>query len=141
MSSSSVGTGTGADTEHGRRHRGPSLLGLALVFAGLFVGSLVIVAAMTHGGHFPSPFEPIAATNAFFAENRDALRFGAFLQFGASVPLAIFAATASSRLRFLGIEAAGTLITLVGGTLASAMGAFSALAAFDPRQPNAWRGT
>ncbi len=134
MSSSSARTG--ADTEHGQRHRGPSLLGLALVFAGLFIGSLVVVAVMTHGGHFPSPFEPIAATNAFFAGNRDALRFGAFLQLGASVPLAIFAATASSRLRFLGIEAAGTLITLVGGTLASAMGAFSALAQWSLAQPD-----
>jgi hypothetical protein len=134
MSSSSPGTG--ADTEHGQRHRGPSLLGLALVFAGLFIGSLVVVAAMTHGAHFPSPLEPIAASNAFFADNRDALRFGAFLQFGASVPLAIFAATASSRLRFLGIEAAGTLITLVGGTLASSMGAFSALAQWSLAQPD-----
>jgi len=106
------------------------------VFAGLFVASLVVVAAMTHGGHFPSPLEPSAATSAFFAENRDALRLGAFFQFGASVPLAIFAATASSRLRFLGIEAAGTLITLVGGTLASAMGAFSALAQWALAQPD-----
>jgi hypothetical protein len=132
----SPSSGTGADTEGGQRHRGPSLLLLAIVFAGLFIASLVVVAAMTHGGHFPSPFEPTAATNAFFAENRDAIRFGAFLQFGASVPLAIFAATASSRLRFLGIEAAGTLITLVGGTLASAMGAFSALAQWSLVQPD-----
>ena len=132
----SPSSGTGADTERGQRHRGPSLLLLAIVFAGLFIASLVVVAAMTRGGHFPSPFEPTAATNAFFAENRDAIRFGAFLQFGASVPLAIFAATASSRLRFLGIEAAGTLITLVGGTLASAMGAFSALAQWSLVQPD-----
>jgi hypothetical protein len=134
MSPSSSGTGAG--TERGQLHRGPSLFILATVFAGLFIASLVVVAAMTHGGHFPSPLEPSAATNAFFAENRDALRFGAFLQFGASVPLAIFAATASSRLRFLGIEAAGTLITLVGGTLASAMGAFSALAQWALVQPD-----
>jgi hypothetical protein len=117
------------------RHRGPSLLLLAIVFTGLFIGSLVALAVMTHGGRFPSPLEPVAASSAFFAENRDALRLGAFLQFGASVPLAIFAATASSRLRFLGIEAAGTLITLVGGTLASAMGAFAALAQWALAQP------
>src|ERR1700722_7977942 len=125
-----------ADTERGQRHRGPSLLLLAVVVAGLFSGSLVMVAAMTHGGHFPSPFEPTATTSAFFTENRDAIRLGAFLQFGASVPLAIFAATASSRLRFLGVEAAGTQITLVGGTLASAMGAFSALAQWSLVQPD-----
>lgn len=127
---------TSADRERGQRHRGPSLLLLAVVLAGLFIGSLVVVAAMTHGGHFPSPFEPSAATNAFVAENREALGFGAFLQFGASVPLAIFAATASSRLRFLGIEAAGTLITLVGGALSSAMAALSALAQWALVQPD-----
>lgn len=126
----------GSDKERGQRHRGPSLLLLAVVFAGLFIGSLVVVAAMTHGGHVPSPFEPTAVTDAFFAENRDALRFGAFLQFGASVPLAILAATASSRLRFLGIEAAGTLIALVGGTLASAMTALSALTQWALVQPD-----
>jgi hypothetical protein len=128
-------SGTGADTQSAQRHRGPPLLLLALVFAGLFIGNLVVVAAMTHGGHFPSPFEPTAASNAFFAENRDAVRLGAFLQFGASVPLAIFGATASSRLRFLGVEAAGATITVVGGTLASAMGAFSALAQWCLVQP------
>jgi hypothetical protein len=133
---SSNPSGTSADRERGQRHRGPSLLLLAVVFAGLFIGSLVIVAAMTHGGHFPSPFEPNTATSAFFVENREALRFGAFLQFGASVPLVIFAATASSRLRFLGIEAAGTLITLVGGALASSMAALSALAQWALVQPD-----
>jgi hypothetical protein len=133
---SSTSSHTRDDTDRGTRHRGPSLLILAVVFAVLFVGSLVVVAAMTHGGHFPSPFGPIAAANAFFADNRDAIRFGAFLQFGASVPLAIFAATASSRLRFLGIEAAGAQIALVGGILASAMGAFSALAQWALAQPD-----
>jgi hypothetical protein len=124
------------DTGRGQRHRGPSLLLLAVVFAGLFISNLVVVGALTHGGHFPSPLESTAASNAFFAENADAIRLGAFLQFGASVPLAIFAATASSRLRFLGIEAAGTLITLVGGTLASAMGALSALVQWSLSQPD-----
>ncbi len=125
-----------SDAQVGQGHRGPSLLVLALVLAGLFIGSLVVVAAITHGGHFPSPFEPTAATNAFLAQNGDAVRLGAFLQFGASVPLAIFAATASSRLRFLGVEAAGTQIALVGGTLASAMGAISALAQWSLVQPD-----
>lgn len=131
-----ISSSTRAEPARGQRHRGPSLLLLALVFAGLFVGSLVVVAAMTHGGHLPSPLDPTPTTGAFLAENRDALRVGAFLQFGASVPLVIFAATASSRLRFLGIEAAGTLIALVGGTLASGMAALSALAQWALAQPD-----
>jgi hypothetical protein len=127
---------TGTETERELRHRGPSLLGVAIVFVALFVGSLVVVAAMTGGGHFPSPLEPAPAAGAFFAEHRSAVQLGAFLQLGASVPLAIYAATASSRLRFLGIEAAGTLIALVGGTLASGMAALSALAQWALAQPD-----
>jgi hypothetical protein len=122
------------EPQRGRRHPGPSLLAVAIVFVTLFVGSLVVVAAMTHGGHFPSPLDPTAA--AFFADHADAVRLGAFLQFGAAVPLAIFTATASSRLRFLGIEAAGTSIALIGGTLASGMAAVSALVQWALTQPN-----
>jgi hypothetical protein len=108
------------------RHRGPSLLAVALVFVSLFVGSLLTTAAMTGGSHFPSPFEPMAA--AFFTDHADAVRVSAFLQFGGAIPLAIFTATATSRLRFLGIEVAGQTIALVGGTLAAAMTGLSALA-------------
>jgi hypothetical protein len=38
-----------------------------------------------------------------------------FLQIGALIPLGIFAATIVSRLRFLGIDAAGPNIALFGG--------------------------
>jgi hypothetical protein len=124
-----------AGTEPQVRHRGPSLPGLAVTSIALFVTSLAVVAAMTHGGHFPSPFGPTADAEAFFADHADACRLGAFFQLGAAVPLAIFAATVSSRLRFLGIEAAGASIAFVGGTLASAMGALSALTQWALAQP------
>jgi len=45
--------------------------------------------------------------------------FCAALQFGASIPLGIFSATVSSRLKFLGVRAAGTDIALFGGFLAA----------------------
>jgi hypothetical protein len=115
------------------RHRGPSLLAVGIVAASLFVASLVTTAAMTGGGHFPSPFE--VAPTTFFADHGLAVRLGAFLQLGAAVPLAIFAATATSRLRFLGIEVAGQSIGLVGGVLASGMGALSALLQWALAQP------
>jgi hypothetical protein len=123
------------------RHAGPSLVAVAIVFVALFVGSLVVTAVMTGGEHFPSPFEPAATARAFFAAHADAVRLGAFLQFGAAAPLAIFTATASSRLRFLGIEAAGATIALVGGTLASAMAALSALVQWALAQPGVEEGT
>jgi hypothetical protein len=118
-----------------RLHRGPSLLAVAIVFVVLFLGSLAATAAITGGGHFPSPFAPAPLASAFFAEHADAVRLSAFLQFGAAIPLAIFTAAATSRLRFLGVRAAGPSIALVGGTLASAMGALSALSQWILAQP------
>jgi len=119
----------------GPRHRGPSLLFLAVVFTSLFFGSLAATAAMTGGARFPSPFEPSMGATIFFSDHADAVRVAAFFQFGAAVPLAIFAATAASRLRFLGVQAAGTMIALVGGALASGMAALSALFQWVLAQP------
>lgn len=51
----------------------------------------------------------------------------AFLQFGASIPLGIFTATVVSRLRFLGVRAAGPYIALFGGLATSFNVAVSAL--------------
>jgi hypothetical protein len=117
-------------------HRGPSLLAVATVFVALFIASLVVTAASTGGQHFPSPFDPAAKAAVFFAEHGAAVRWSAFLQFGAAIPLAIFAATAASRLRFLGVQAAGPSIALVGGTLASAMAALSGLSQWVLSQPD-----
>jgi hypothetical protein len=124
-----------AEPERQVRHRGPSLLAVAIVFAALFAAGLLAVAAMTHGAHFPSPLDPTVDADAFFADHPDAVRLGAFFQLGAAIPLAIFAATASSRLRFLGIEAAGASIASIGGTLASGMVALSALVQWVLSQP------
>src|ERR1700722_17364677 len=103
------------------RHRGPSLVAVAAVFASLFLASLATVAAMTGGAPLPSPFEPGAVV--LFSDHPAAVRIGAFLQFGAAIPLAIFTATATSRLRFLGIEVAGQSIAPIGGTLAAGIAA------------------
>jgi hypothetical protein len=53
----------------------------------------------------------------YFAARSSAVLLCAALQFGASIPLGIFTATAVSRLRFLGVHAAGTDIALFGGFL------------------------
>lgn len=55
--------------------------------------------------------------SAFFTTRPSAVLLYAALQFGAAVPLGIVTATAVSRLRFLGIRAAGADIALFGGFL------------------------
>lgn len=106
---------------------GPPLGILGVVFTALFVGGLIVSTAMAGGDAFPSPFGSSAQILAYFDHHQDAVQLSAFLQFAASVPMAIYAATASARLRNLGIRVPGATIALVGGVLAAAMLALSGL--------------
>jgi hypothetical protein len=107
-------------------HRGPSLVIVAVVYVALFVASLVVPTAMAGGRHFPSPFGPADDSARYFGEHANAVVLGAFLQLGAAIPLGIFAASASSRLQFLGMRVSGIQIALFGGFAASVFEALSA---------------
>lgn len=101
------------------RQGGPPLallaaISLALLLAGLVVG--VVIA----GGIMPLPYGSAAEIQDYVASNHAAAVAMAVGTFGSSIPLAIFAATASARLRQLGITAPGATIALAGGLLASA---------------------
>ncbi|HEY6249710.1 MAG TPA: hypothetical protein VI685_07095 [Candidatus Angelobacter sp.] len=117
------------------RHRGPHLGAVSIVYTSLFLASLVVTGVMTGGNHFPSPFQPADLSQAFFSQNPDAVRISAFLQFGAAIPLGIFAATAVSRLQFLGMNVAGVFISLFGGFAASLFIAISAALQWVLSQP------
>ena len=99
-----------------------------MTFVGLFLVSQIVIGSMTVGA-FPNPYDSPALAQAFFGPNADVLRWVAFLQFGAAIPLGIFTATVVSRLRFLGLTVAGLTIAQFGGYVASIMLAFSGLTA------------
>jgi hypothetical protein len=90
---------------------------LAAISAGLLVLGIAVSALL--GGVFPSPFGSGAAILRYFATQPDAVRADGILVFGSSVPLAIYAATASARLRQLGVTAPGATIALAGGILSA----------------------
>ncbi|WP_067168507.1 hypothetical protein [Microtetraspora niveoalba] len=115
------------ETTRPQRNAGPPLGVLAVVFTALFLGAIAVSTAMAGGATFPSPFGSAAEIVAYFHDNPDAVRVNAFLQFAASVPMAIYAATVSVRLRDLGIRAPGATIALAGGLLAAGLLAVSAL--------------
>lgn len=105
---------------------GPPLPLVAGAFAALFVASLV-ASSVRAGATFPSPFSGAATIQAYFADERDAVRIAAVLQFGAAIPLAVFACAVQARLHHLGVRVAGATIALAGGLLASAFVTLSAL--------------
>src|SRR5207248_10784264 len=109
------------------RFAGPPLLPLALVYTLLFAANLISAALLRRGAPFVTPFGDAEAARAFFATNPLAVKVSAFFFFGSAVPLGIYTSTLVSRLRFLGVRAAGTNIALFGGFDASGAIAISAL--------------
>src|ERR1700730_703618 len=102
------------------RHAGPPLGIVATIFVVLFVAGLYPVTPFGGNPVFPGPGESIDVISTFFQTRASAVLFCAALQFGAAIPLGIFTATVVSRLRFLGVRAAGTEIAFFGG-LATAL--------------------
>lgn len=103
----------------GPRHPSPNLGMLAIVYTVLFAAGLYPVMGIGGGAHFPRPWDSGQAIAAFFQLHPKAALLSAFLHFGSAVPLGIFTATIVSRLRFLGVKAAGATIALYGGFAAS----------------------
>lgn len=100
-----------------RRHNGPSPavlagLSIALLFGGLAFG-------VATGGMMPLPYGSTTAIQHYVQTQPLALHIMAVAVFGSSVLLAIYSATVSSRLRWLGVSGAGPTVALTGGTLAA----------------------
>ncbi|MEV6972777.1 DUF4386 domain-containing protein [Kitasatospora sp. NPDC093806] len=93
---------------------GPPLLLPAVAFAALMVVSIVL------SRQTPLPTDSAADTLAYYRDHATVAKVAGTLQFGASLPLAIWAAIAYQRLRRLGVTAPGPGIALVSGVLAAA---------------------
>lgn len=98
-------------------HKGPPLWLPATAYVVLFLAGLFPVTIFGGQPFFPGPDESFGVIAEFFRARPSAALLCAFLQFGAAIPLGIFTATAASRLRFLGVRAAGTEIAFLGGLM------------------------
>ncbi|MGC2339661.1 MAG: hypothetical protein WA625_28430, partial [Pseudolabrys sp.] len=85
-------------------HGGPHPGLLAIVYTLLFNAGLYQVVSFTGGPHFPGPWESAEAITTYFQTYPETALICAVLQFGAAIPLGIFAATMVSRLQFLGVR-------------------------------------
>ncbi len=101
------------------RFRGPSLILLATVHILVFVAGLVAAATLRNGAPYVTPFAPAEEVRLFFAQSPTAVRVSNFFLFASAVPFGIFAVTTVSRLRFMGVRAAGTNIAFLGGLTAT----------------------
>jgi hypothetical protein len=106
-------------TKQTPRFRGPSLIWLAIVYILISEAGFVAAMALRHGAAFVTPFGSAEALHQFLALSPTAVRVSNFFLFGSALPFGIFAVTTVSRLRFLGVRAAGTNIALLGGIIAT----------------------
>jgi hypothetical protein len=90
---------------------------LSLICIGLLFGGLAVGVAM--GGVMPLPYGPATAVQAYVRAEPNALQIIATAVFASSVPLAIYAAAAATRLRQLGVTGPAATVALTGGTLAA----------------------
>lgn len=127
-----------ATIENKNGHRGPNPGILAIVYALLFNTGLWFVVSFRGPEHaaasvtavrpyFPGPWESAQTIVTYFQTHPHAILMCAFFQFGAAIPLGIFTATMVSRLRYLGVRAAGAQIAFVGGLMATFNIAIAAL--------------
>lgn len=97
-------------------HKGPNPGLLALVFTILFnAGLYFVVSFAADRPHFPGPSDSADTITTYFQGHPHDVLLCAFLHFGSAIPLGLFTAVVVSRLRFLGIRAAGAHIALLGG--------------------------
>jgi hypothetical protein len=100
-------------------HPGPNLGVVATVFAILFCVGLYPVTSLYASPSFPRTWDSDTVIVKYFQSRSLSVLFCSFFHFGASIPVGIFAASVTSRLRFLGTRAAGPYIALFGGLATS----------------------
>jgi hypothetical protein len=102
------------------RYRGPHPGILALVYMALKVASVVPVSSFgSRPPWFPGLNAPVEQVISYFTTHSGPVLLSAFLQVGAAIPFAIFAAAVLTRLLSAGVTAAGAWIALAGGFLAA----------------------
>ena len=100
-----------------RKHAGPPLWLLAILYTVLFNAGLYPVSTTGGPNHWPGPWEPANVIVPYFQTHHTAVLSCIFLQLGATICLGLFCAATVSRLQFLGVNAAGPWIALFGGFL------------------------
>jgi hypothetical protein len=117
------------------KHPGPPLWLLAILYTVLFNAGLIPVTMFGGMPYWPGPWESPAVIMHFLQTQQSRALACIFLQMGATVCLGLFTAVAVSRLRFLGVRAAGVTIALFGGFLTAFNGIAAGLAIWTLLRP------
>ena len=117
------------------KERGPSPGVPALIYFLLFAGGLAFNMISTSGASFPTPYDPVEKAQAFYSTYAGTTRIYALIIFWSALPLGVYTAFMTARLRALKVHRGGTNIALFGGLSASIFIALSGLCTWILSQP------
>lgn len=112
---------------------GPPLIAPAVAYVALAIAGVVVPPLMAGEAAYSSD----AHLLSFYRNHGAAAHASAFFTLASAVPLVIWAAVASARLRALGFDVPGRMIALVGGTVAAGLLAVSGAVPLALAQPHA----
>jgi hypothetical protein len=118
---------------------GPPLVLLAIATTALFLAS-VPLGFLLAGEVPPSPFASSGRVVEYYSEAGAAVNMMALLQFGSAMPFIAFAATTWTRMRSLGVQAAGPGIAFGGAIVSGSCLVVSALTRWTLADPPAEPG-
>lgn len=124
-----------AENKWSKIHHGPHPGIVAIVYTLLFIAGIAVSIIMTHGAPFPLPYGPLEISQKYYQQFANAVNINSFLLFGSAIPLGIYTAAVTSRLKFLGVNVTGVSIALFGGIASSVFLAISGLSAWVLSQP------
>jgi hypothetical protein len=119
-----------ASDQSSTRHPGPNLLLLTLIYL-----AFLVLGASQVSASFHIPLDSASDAVAFVAARGGSIKWGSFFELASAMPLCVFVATTTSRLRFLGVRAAGESIAFLGGIIAAMMLMLSALSTWSLTRP------
>jgi hypothetical protein len=117
------------------KHHGPHPGILALIYILLLIASLAAFGILSQGAPYPRPFGVPGDAQHIYLDFPTAVRVGALLQIASTIPLGLFAAALTSKLRFLGANSTGVNIASFGGTAAAILLLFSGICGWVLSQP------
>jgi hypothetical protein len=118
------------------QERGPAPGIFALGYFLLFAGGLAFNMSSTIGAAYPTPYDAVQKAQIYYGTFASTVRIYAFIIFWSALPLGIYTAFMTARLRALNLHKGGTTIALFGGIGASVFIALSALCTWILSQPS-----
>jgi hypothetical protein len=117
------------------KERGPSPGVPALIYFLLFAGGIAFNMISTSGASFPTPYDPVEKAQAYYSTYAGTTRIYALIIFWSALPLGVYTAFMTARLRALKVHRGGTNIALYGGIAASVFIGLSGLCTWILSQP------